>query len=170
MNVRTIIALGAIAAVSACGKTGESGNAADNGAAPPPAAQIEPGLYRQATTLVEMKDPTLSADEAAAAAKAIGTTQTAERCVTPEMLENPKKIVMSGAEEGCTVERSTWEGGKIDIAMTCPEGENTSAGAMTLSGSYGSDRYSIAMAMNGNEGEVMRMKVEAKRLGDCPAK
>lgn len=129
---------------------------------------IEPGLYRQATSLLELKDPTLSAEQAAAAAKAVGSTQTADRCVTPEMIANPKAIAMSSVDEGCTIQRSLWEGGKIDIALTCPESEDSSAGTMQLTGTYDAYRYAIAMLMNGQQGEVMRMKVDAKRLGDCP--
>lgn len=163
MRLRTIALTALI--LAACGRN-ETPTANEKQPAPAPAA-IEPGLYRQATTLLEFKDPSLKGDEATAAAKAIGTTQTADRCVTPEMIDNPKAIVLSGAEQGCKVDKSVWEGGKIDLALTCPEDEQTRGGSMSLTGTYDRDHYSLDMVMRGGPDEVTRMKVGAKRLGDC---
>lgn len=137
--------------------------------APAPAAQIEPGLYRQATTLLEMKDPTLSQAEAEAAARAIGQTQSEDRCVTPDMVSDPKELIKSDIAEDCTMQRSVWDGGKIDIALSCPKKEDLSGGKLALTGTYAANSYSIAMSMQGNDGEVVRMNVDAKRLGDCAA-
>jgi hypothetical protein len=155
-------------ALAACGRE-EADPAATNAAEAPtaPAAQIEAGLYRQATTLLEMSDPTLSEAEAAAAAKAIGTTQTEDRCVTPDMVSDPKELIESDLAEGCQMQRSVWDEGKIDIALTCPKKGDLSGGQLTLTGNYAADHYAIDMAMRGNDREVVRMKVEAKRLGDC---
>jgi len=161
------IALVAALFLAGCSKKAEE--AETNNVAAPAPAPIEPGLYRQATTLLELKDPSMSAAETAAAAKQIGATQTADRCVTAEMISNPKKLLLSGEEQGCKIDKSLWDGGKIDLALTCPEDEDTGSGAMTLTGSYDKDRYAIEMVLNGDPGEVMRMKVDAKRLGDCPA-
>lgn len=165
MNKRAI-ALMATLILAGCQKKAEQ-PAANEVAAPAP-APIEPGLYRQATTLLELKDPSLNAEEAAAAAKQVGTTQTADRCVTPEMISNPKKLLLSSEEQGCKVERSVWDGGKIDLALTCPEDEDTSGGAMTVTGSFDRDRYALEMILKGDPNELMRMKVDATRLGDCP--
>jgi hypothetical protein len=160
--------LGALA-LAACGRE-ESAPESNNGAGEAPAsaaAQIQPGLYRQATTLLEMKDPTLGQAEADAAAKAIGRTQSEERCVTPDMVEDPKDLIKGDIAEGCTVDRSVWDAGKIDVALTCPRMDEMSGGKLALSGSYAADSYSITMAMQGNDGESLRMRVDAKRLGDC---
>ena len=156
-------------ALAACSKQ-EADPAANNAAeAPPaPAAQIEPGLYRQATTVLELTDLTLSQTEADAAAKSIGTTQSEDRCVTPDMVSDPKALIESDIAEGCQMQRSVWDQGKIDIALTCPEGAASTGGKLALTGDYAADSYAITMNMQGNDGEVMRMKVEAKRLGDCP--
>lgn len=160
------IALTATLILAGCQKQAEAPEA-NNVAAPAP-APIEPGLYRQATTLVELKDPSLNAEEAAAAAKQVGATQTADRCVTPEMISNPKKLLLSSEEQGCKVEKSVWDEGKIDLALNCPADEDTGAGSMTVTGSYDKDRYAIDMVLSGDPGEHMQMKVDAKRLGDCP--
>ncbi|MEO7602475.1 MAG: DUF3617 family protein [Sphingomicrobium sp.] len=156
-------------AFAACGKQ-EADPAANNAAEPAaPAAQIEPGLYRQATTLLELTDPTLSKAEADAAAKAIGTTQSEDRCVTPDMVSDPKALIESDIAEGCQMQRSVWDEGKIDIALTCPKADSSTGGKLALTGDYAADSYAIAMNMQGKDGEVMRMKVEAKRIGECPA-
>lgn len=156
-------------ALAACGRD-EPAPDANNAAIAAPvaaAAQIEPGLYRQATTLLEMKDASLSEAEAAAAAKAIGTTQSEDRCVTPEMVSDPKALIESDIAEDCTMQRSVWDAGKIDIALSCPKKEGMSGGQLALTGTYAADAYSINMAMQGSDAEVVRMRVDAKRLGDC---
>jgi hypothetical protein len=170
MMKKNVLIVGALA-LAACSRD-EAAPEANNGAAEAPvaaAAQIEPGLYRQATTLLEMKDPTLSAAEAEAAAKAIGKTQAEDRCVTPDMVSDPKELIESDIAEDCTMQRSVWDEGKIDIALSCPKRDDLSGGNLALTGTYAADSYSIAMSLQGNDGEVVRMKVDAKRLGDCAA-
>ena len=165
---RNVVIAGALV-LAACGRD-DAAPEANNGSTEVPAAAarpIEPGLYRQATTLLEMTDPTLSKAEADAAAKAIGTTQTEERCVTADMVSDPKALIESDIAEGCVMERTVWDDGKIDIALSCPKSGDSSGGKLALTGDYDGDRYSIAMAMSGNNGEVVRMKVDATRLGEC---
>lgn len=155
--------------LGACGRddAAPEANEAATNAPMVAAAQIEPGLYRQATTLLEMKDPTLSPAEAEAAAKAIGKTQTEDRCVTPDMVSDPKELIKSDIAEDCTMQRSVWDEGKIDIALSCPKKDGMSGGQLALSGTYAADQYSIDMAMRASDDEVVRMEVDAKRLGDC---
>lgn len=162
-------AIAATLALAACGRD-EPAVDANNAATAAPAAaaaQIEPGLYRQATTLLEMKDPSLSAAESDAAARAIGTAQTEDRCVTPDMVSDPKSLIEGDIAQGCQMQRSVWDGGKIDVALACPKNDDMSGGKLALTGDYAADRYAINMALEGNDGEVMRMRVDAKRLGDC---
>jgi hypothetical protein len=169
MMMRIKAAVVASLALAACSRD-EAAPDANNAAVEAPvvaAPQIEPGLYRQATTLLEMKDPTLSAAEAEAAAKAIGQTQSEDRCVTPDMVSDPKALIESDIAEDCTMQRSVWDAGRIDIALSCPKRDDLSGGNLALTGTYAADNYSIAMSLQGNDGEVVRMKVDAKRLGDC---
>lgn len=158
----------AIVALAACSKekAAESNNAAIEAAAPD---HIEPGLYRQATTLVDLKDSSLEYEQAAAAAKAIGTTQTAERCVTPEMVKDPQQLVRTDTDPNCTVEKSRWNGGKIDFAMQCPESDDRMGGALALIGTYDKQEYHFEMSATGEGDDRMKMRVDAKRLGDCKA-
>jgi hypothetical protein len=156
--------------LAACSK--ESGDSAANNVAeapPAPAAPIQPGLFQQATTLLEFSDPNASKAEADAAAKAVGTTQTENRCVTADMVSDPKALIQGDIDEGCAMQKTVWDAGKIDIALSCPSRAGSGTGQLALTGTYDADRYAIAMTMKGPGGESIRMKVDAKRLGDCPA-
>ncbi|MEO7655064.1 MAG: DUF3617 family protein [Sphingomicrobium sp.] len=167
--MRAITILAAAAVIAGCEKAPDpqANNAAASAEAPP--AQIVAGLYSQSTTLLELKDRSLSAAEATAAAKAIGTTQTAERCVTPEMVADPQKLVREDVDPQCRVERSRWNDGRIDFAMSCPENEELEGGSFRLAGTYGRESYSFELNASGAGDDVMRMRVDAKRLGDCAA-
>ena len=169
--MRLRIILVSALALTACGRddAAPDANELTTNAPAVAAAQIQPGLYRQATTLLEMNDPTLSKAEADAAAKVIGQTQSEDRCVTPDMVSDPKELIKSDIAEDCTMQRSVWDEGKIDIALSCPGKEGVTGSQLALTGTYAADAYSIDMGMTGHAGEVVRMKVDAKRLGDCPA-
>ena len=116
-----------------------------------------------------MKDSSLSAAESAAATKSIGTAQTVERCVTPELVADPQKLVREDVDPACKVERSQWSDGRIDFAVTCPEGEEIEGGSFRLAGTYDRTSYSFELNASGARDDVMRMKVDATRLGECPA-
>ena len=165
MKVIAIVA--AAAAVAGCERAAEEQSNTVAAEAPP--AAIVPGLYRQATTLLELKDSSMSAAESAAAAKSVGTTQTVERCVTPELVADPQKLVREDVDPACTVERSQWSDGRIDFAVTCPEGEEIEGGSFRLAGTYDRTSYSFELNASGARDDVMRMKVDGTRLGECPA-
>ncbi len=165
--MRAITIFAAAAVLVGCEKADAPANNVAQAEAPP--ASIVAGLYRQATTLVELKDSSLSAAEAEAAAKAVGTTQTAERCVTPEMVADPQTLVREEVDPQCKVGRSQWKDGRIDFAMACPENDELEGGSFQLAGTYGRDSYSFELNASGSGDDIMRMRVEAKRLGDCPA-
>lgn len=165
--MRVIAIVAAAAAVAGCERAAEE--QANNVAAEAPPSAIVPGLYRQATTLLQLKDSSMSAEESAAAAKAIGTAQTVDRCVTPELVADPQKLVREDVDPACTVERSQWSDGRIDFAVTCPEGEEIEGGSFRLAGTYDRTSYSFELNASGARDDVMRMKVDATRLGECPA-
>lgn len=156
-----------VATLASCSK--EKAADAGNGAAPatPAVDHMVPGLYRQSTTLLDLKDSSLEYEQAAAAAKAIGTTQTAERCVTPEMVADPEKIFREDSDPSCKIERNQWTGGKIDFAMTCPENAEQLGGKVTLTGTYDASEYHFELSAAGSGDDRMKMRVDAQRLGDC---
>lgn len=156
-------------ALAACGKSGDDTATNTAEATPPAADKIEPGLYRQATTLLDLKDSSLQGEQAAAAAKAIGTTQTAERCVTPEMVGDPQKLVREDVDPACTVERSHWTGGRIDFAMNCPENDELTGGSFALTGTYDKSAYHFELNATGAGEDRMKMRVDAERIGECQA-
>ena len=166
--MRLIILAAAAAVIAGCEKAPDPDT--NNTAAEAPPASIVPGLYRQATTLLELKDSSMSAAESAAAAKAVGTAQTVDRCVSPDLIADPQKLVREDVDPACKVDRSQWNNGRIDFAITCPEGEEIEGGSFRLAGTFDRDSYSFELNATGaRDGDVMRMKVDATRLGECPA-
>lgn len=165
--MRVIAIVAVAAAIAGCERAAEEQS--NNVAAEAPPAAIVPGLYRQATTLLELKDSSMSAEESAAAAKSIGTAQTVDRCVTPELVADPQKLVREDVDPACTVERSQWNDGRIDFAVTCPEGEEIDGGSFRLAGTYDRDSYNFELNATGVRDDVMRIQVDATRLGECPA-
>ena len=165
--MRIIAVVAAAAALAGCEKAPDAQS--NNAAADAPPTSIVPGLYRQATTLIELKDSSLSSAESAAAAKSIGLARTVDRCVTPELSADPQKLVREDVDPACTVERSHWTDGRIDFAVTCPEGEEIEGGSFRLAGTYDRDSYSFELNASGARDDVMRMKVDATRLGECRA-
>jgi hypothetical protein len=164
MRIAALLAL----SLAACSKEkAPDANKAAAPAAKPAIDRMVPGLYRQATTLLDLKDSSLQYEQAAAAAKAIGTTQTAERCVTPEMVANPEQLFREDTDPSCKIERNSWTGGKIDFAMTCPEKADQLGGKVTLSGNYDTSEYHFELSAEGTGEDRMKMRVDAKRLGDC---
>jgi hypothetical protein len=160
--------LTAVFILSACSKEKAADANAPEAVRPAP-DHIATGLYRQATTLLDLKDSSLEYEQAAAAAKAIGTTQTAERCVTPQMVENPEQLFRENADPACKIDRNEWKGGKIDFAMTCPESDKQMGGNIHLTGTYDASEYHFEMTATGAGDDRMKMRVDAQRLGDCKA-
>ncbi|MFL6728877.1 MAG: DUF3617 domain-containing protein, partial [Sphingomicrobium sp.] len=68
----------------------------------------------------------------------------------------------------------TMGGGKIDAVMHC--GDKQATQDMQLAGTYSPDNYQLQMSTkmqggSGQEGSMsMKMRVEAKRVGECSAK
>jgi hypothetical protein len=159
-----------VALLTACqDKASPPGNAVAAGdppAAPTAAARLTPGRYRQDTTLLALNDPTLAPAIAARAARAVGTTQSAEQCVTPDMIADPKELIASSIEGACTISRLTWEKGMIDVAFNCRDNRSDFAEA-TLTGSYTADAYAMELEMKDSSGKLAKLRVDATRVGDC---
>ena len=129
--------------------------------------EIEPGLYRQDTTLLAFNDPSLPADQAASAARSVGTTQSQQSCLTPDRIANPRSIIMDSVEASCKVDQLTWEGGRIDVRMACADVSRSQAGVLALTGTYDGGRYDMDLKLAGPGGMGAHLKVAAKRIGPC---
>jgi hypothetical protein len=172
MRLATGLAVTALVALAACGKSGDSagGNAAGSGGAAVAAGGggIKPGMYE---TTTEMKMSGLPPSMAKAME---GTKTTARNCVTPEEANHPSGELFSGEKkEGCESKDNVFAAGRIRGTMVC-KGKSPGQGVSTISmdGTYGSDNYDVRMAMTmSNEGREVKMEghTVGRRVGDCPA-
>jgi hypothetical protein len=110
---------------------------------------IRPGQWQSTMTIEEMDMPGMP----------------------PEARDQMKK--MFAGNEQCRYDHFTMGNGKIDAEMHCNQAG--SAQTMTMAGTYGPDSYAMHMTSKtegGPAGEAMSMKmrVEAKRVGECTAK
>ena len=131
---------------------------------------INPGKWQQTVTLVDIESPGMPPEAKAMMQKAMGEAQVHEVCLSPEQAKSPKEDFFAGADKNCRYEHFNWGGGKIDLKLNCkhPNAVQT----MVLVGDYKPDSYVMTMTA-ANEGAspaeqmVMKMKVDAKRIGDC---
>ena len=124
----------------------------------------------QANFKVESIDmPGLPASAKEAMNKSMASAQSYFTCLTPEQASKPDARFFQKAAAGCTYERFTMAGGKIDALMNCQPGAGPTRMAMT--GTYGADLYDVringssemakGMAMN------ITMAVTSRRVGEC---
>lgn len=131
---------------------------------------INPGKWQQTVTLVDIESPGMPPEAKAMMQRAMGEAQVHEVCLSPEQAKSPKEDFFAGADKNCRYEHFNWGGGKIDLKLNCkhPNASQT----MVLVGDYKPDSYVMTMTAT-NEGAgpaeqmVMKMKVDAKRIGDC---
>ena len=133
---------------------------------------VNPGKWQQVVTLVDIDAPGMPAEGKSALRKAIGQSQTNEVCLTEAQAKGPREDFFTGADQNCRYEHFNWGGGKIDLKLNCkhPNASQT----MVLTGAYQPNSYAMAMTATTKgstpaEQMVMKMKVDAKRVGACDA-
>ena len=135
---------------------------------------VRPGLWESKVTIEEMSIPGMPADMAAKMPSFEGRIDTSQSCLTPEEAKRPKEDFFTGDNKNCRYDHFTMAVGKIDAAMKC-SGEQASQ-VMTMKGSYTPDTYNMQMSMKAEGGQgydagmTMRMRVDAKRVGECTGK
>lgn len=133
---------------------------------------VNPGQWEQTATLLEIDAPGIPAQYADAMKQQMGQSQVHRTCLTPEQTKNPREDFFTGADKNCRYEHFKWGGGKIDMKLLCTHEQATQT--MEMSGTYEPNTYQMAMsvASKGNspmESMTMKMKVDAKRVGECNA-
>ena len=133
-------------------------------------AFVNPGKWQQTVTLVDIEAPGMPPEAKSMMQKAMERAQVHEVCLTKEQAKSPKEDFLTGADKNCRYEHFKWGDGKIDAKLNCqhPSAQQT----MLLTGEYQPDSYTMNMTATnvggGPDGQmVMKMKVEAKRLGEC---
>jgi hypothetical protein len=134
---------------------------------------IRAGMWRSSVSIEDMEAPGMPPAAAEQIARMTGPTQTFESCLTEEQAVRPSEEFFAGRGRQCRYDHFKMGGGKIDSRMRCEEGGIRQV--MELDGTYSPDSYDMRMTTSvegapGAAGEMrLRMRVEAERVGDCPA-
>jgi hypothetical protein len=136
---------------------------------------IRPGLWQSKVTIDEFDMPGMPAEMRDRMKTMMGQQQEhrSQSCLTPEDVKRPKEDFFAGKSKECRYDHFTMGRGKIDAMMHCGKGDE--AQVMQMAGTYSPESYQLQMAMkmSAAEGEAngmsMKMRVEAQRVGECPA-
>lgn len=135
---------------------------------------IKPGKWLSSVTMEDVSVPGMPPEARQHMQGMIAEHKAYESCLTPEQTTRPSENFFAGKDNECVYEHFTMSGGKIDARMRC--GHDGMNQVMDLSGTYSSDNYQMRMTTktDGGPGPVsgmtMRMRVDAKRVGECEAK
>jgi len=136
---------------------------------------LHAGQWRLTGTMEEMNIPGMPASTQADVKRMMGEKNnfTMEYCLTPEEAKRPRGKFFGGKQsDNCRYESFDMVGGKIDAVMRC-EGRPSGSMTMKISGTYSPDSYSTKAAMevagDGRGSMSMKMRSEAKRIGECDA-
>jgi hypothetical protein len=134
---------------------------------------IRPGKWLSQVRFEEMNAPGVPAGAAERLNEMAGG-QTFESCLTEEQSRRPNEDFFSGRPGNqCRYEKFTMGDGKIDATMRCSH--DGAEQVMQMEGSYSPDSYQLRMTSNlagvpGAPGNMqMRMRIDAKRVGECDA-
>jgi hypothetical protein len=135
---------------------------------------VEPGLWESKVTIKEMNIPGMPAEYAGKMKQMMAERQqeASRHCLTKEDVKKPKEGFFAGEDKSCHYAHFAMGGGKIDIQMVCNrEGTNQTT---NMAGAYTPDSYAMDMSSSATggaqQGMAMKMHVDAKRIGECPAK
>ena len=135
---------------------------------------LRAGQWRLSGTMEEMTIPGLPAAAQADMQRMMGEKNnfTLDYCLTPDEAKRPRGKFFGGKQsDNCRYQSFDMAGGKIDAVMRC-EGEPSGEMTMTISGTYSPNSYSTRAAMevagDGRGSMTMKMRSEARRIGDCP--
>ena len=180
-----VVLIASIAALAACNKSPEVH--AQNASVAEVAQKVReagvadegflnPGQWRAVSTLEDMAMPGMTAQAQAQMKQIMGKASNAtfEYCLTPEEAKQPSGRFFSGKDKGnCRYEHFNMGDGKIDAVMRC-EGDQGGAMTMAMNGTFSPDAYTSHGEMKidgGREGGMtMKMRTEAKRIGECNSK
>ncbi len=135
---------------------------------------VRPGKWQSRVQIEEFALPGAPPEVASAMRNVHANAQVHESCLTPEQAKRPKEDFFAGANKNCRYDRFTMGGGKIDAVMKC-SGDGM-AQTMAMQGTYSPDAYEMRMSMQAQAGGgpaggmTMKMRVDAKRIGECDRK
>jgi uncharacterized protein DUF3617 len=137
---------------------------------------VRPGLWQSTVTFEQLDMPGMPkemADKVKATMMQKGA-HVSESCLTEEEVKRPKEEFFTGKNNACRYDHFTMSGGKIDAVMHC--GKDGAMQTMQMTGTYSPESYQMHMSTKvegggpAEGGMAMRMRVEAKRIGECTGK
>ena len=134
---------------------------------------VRPGKWVTSITIDEINIPGMPPEFAAKMKQQKVAARDVESCLTPEQAKQPKGGMFAGIDKSCRYERFAMKGGKIEAAMRCTQ--NQTVQTMTMTGNYTPERYDMNLSSEvggtgPQSGTTMKMKVAARRVGECDAK
>lgn len=131
---------------------------------------VNPGKWQQTVTLLEIDAPGMPPEAKAMMQKAMDKEQIHNVCLTEAQAKSPREDFFTGADQNCRYEHFNWGGGKIDLKLNCKHPNATQT--MVLTGNYQPNGYVMIMTSSTDgagpmEKMTMKMKVDARRVGDC---
>ncbi|GAA4643501.1 hypothetical protein GCM10023115_14610 [Pontixanthobacter gangjinensis] len=138
---------------------------------------MEAGKWSNTMVIEKFDMPGAPPEAAGMFAAMVGQEQTTETCMTKEDTADAAKKIEEMAtgsigEDGCTSEKFSMEGGKIDGKVTCTN-EGGGSGVMTIDGTHSSTEMAMTMTADIKDPSMpggtasMIMKMSGKRLGNC---
>ena len=134
---------------------------------------VRPGKWMTTITIDEINIPGMPPEFTAKMKEQQVASRPVESCLTAEQAKKPREGVFAGIDKSCRYDHFKMDDGKIEASMRC--NQNQTVQTMTMTGTYSPDRYDMRMASEvggtgPQSGTTMKMKVEAKRIGECDAK
>ena len=177
MRRSPIAALAFALALAACsGGEEETDEGLDAGALEG-APQMRPGLYESSGTLLEFDVPGVPASQIESVRSMMAETMSTAStfCLTQEEIdEGPGRMVQQMAESDCTVSNLDVSSNSMSGEMQC-RGEGGLNGSVKIDGTMRGDSSTMVMetiqSMPGipGEGARMKMQIDSRRIGECPA-
>ena len=139
-------------------------------------SMVRPGLWESKVTVEQLEIPGMPPEMAGRMKTMMAEQQEhgGRTCLTAEDVKRPKEDFFASGNKECRYEHFTMGGGKIDAVMHCGKGDAMQT--MQMAGTYSPESYQMQMATKvaapakDASGMSMKMRVEAKRVGECPAK
>ena len=131
-----------------------------------------PGRWEATMTIAKMEMPGLPPQAREMLTRQLGKPQTFATCLTPEEAAKPDASFFQKAGEGCKYDHFSMKGGIIDARVSCDrEGARQ---AMTMAGSYGTEKYDVTVNSAGEAQPGVPMKltmsIASRRVGACTGK
>lgn len=135
------------------------------------ASVMRPGLWSTSFELTSLEAPNMPAMVREQMQQTMVKREGHETCLSVEDARRPKEDFFTGAGKECRYDHYRMGEGKIDAKMRCEHQGVTQV--MEMAGTYGPDHYRMDMTTRADMAETpmgsmtMKMKVEAKRIGEC---